>query len=199
MFLSAPGPGEGRSALYARDSAEDGYVSNFTRLWAWRPDVFEAFFNLRTLLADKAALTLRERAILVCATAAHLGDSYCALAWGTRLAEESDPATAAAVLQRAVAPALSARENTLARWAGQVARDPNAVTAQDVDQLRVAGMSDEEIFTATVFVAFRVAFSTVNDALGARPDAQLAAATPAAVRNAVTYGRSVSGASANDA
>ena len=35
----------------------------------------------------------------------------------------------------------------------------------------------------TVFVAFRLAFSTVNDALGARPDWQIAAAAPATIRD----------------
>jgi hypothetical protein len=72
--------------------------------------------------------------------------------------------------------------------------DPNAITAADVSALRDARLSDAEIFNATVFVAFRLAFSTVNDALGARPDAQLAAAAPAAVRDAVSYGRGVAGA-----
>jgi hypothetical protein len=36
--------------------------------------------SLRKLLTEQAALSLRERSILVCATAANLGDSYCALA-----------------------------------------------------------------------------------------------------------------------
>lgn len=50
----------------------------------------------------------------------------------------------------------------------------------------------QEIFDATVFIAFRLAFSTVNDALGACPDRQLAVAAPASVREAVVYGRGVS-------
>jgi alkylhydroperoxidase family enzyme len=73
MFLSTPSPSEASSALYARDIADDGYVSNLARLWARRPDVFDAFMNVRTLLAEKATLSLRERAILVCATAAQCG------------------------------------------------------------------------------------------------------------------------------
>ena len=43
-----------------------------------------------------------------------------------------------------------------------------------------------EIFEATAFVAFRLAFSTVNDALGAQPDWQLVAAAPQRVRAAVS-------------
>lgn len=40
-----------------------------------------------------------------------------------------------------------------------------------------------------MYVALRLAFSTVNDALGAHPDAELADEAPAAVRDAVTWGR----------
>jgi uncharacterized peroxidase-related enzyme len=192
MFLCPPPPSNEYSALYSRDVADDGYVANFTRLWAWRPDVFDAFFGLRNLLTEQANFSVRERAILVCATAANVGDSYCALAWGAKLATASDPVTAAAVLQREEAAELTPRERALLAWAGQVVRAPNAITAEDVDRLRAAGLTDGEIFDATVLVAFRLAFSTVNDALGACPDNQLAAAAPAAVRDAVAYGRSVS-------
>jgi hypothetical protein len=38
-------------------------------------------------------------------------------------------------------------------------------------------------------VAFRLAFSTVNDALGAIPDEALRNAAPVEVRSSVTYGR----------
>jgi hypothetical protein len=38
-------------------------------------------------------------------------------------------------------------------------------------------------------VALRLAFSTINDALGTQPDAQLALSVPHQVREAVTYGR----------
>lgn len=192
MFLSTAPQSEASSALYARDIQDDGYVMNLTRLWAWRPDVYDAYANARKLLTEKAALSLRERAIIVCATAATVGDSYCALAWGTTLASQTDPATAAAILQCKDATGLTARESALAAWAGKVVSEPNAITIEDVDRLRAAGMTDEDIFNATVFVAFRLAFSTVNDALGARPDWQLAASAPTTVRDAVVYGRSVS-------
>jgi alkylhydroperoxidase/carboxymuconolactone decarboxylase family protein YurZ len=68
-------------------------------------------------------------------------------------------------------------------------RDPNATTEGQIERLREAGLGDREIFEATAFVAFRLAFSTINDALGAAPDQQLAEAAPRAVRAAVSYGR----------
>ena len=42
MFPQEAPNTEARSALCARDVADDGYVANLTRLWAWRPDVFDA-------------------------------------------------------------------------------------------------------------------------------------------------------------
>jgi len=42
----------------------------------------------------------------------------------------------------------------------------------------------------TVFVALRLAFSTINDALGAQPDPQLFESAPAQVAAAVNYGPS---------
>jgi hypothetical protein len=72
-----------------------------------------------------------------------------------------------------------------------VAKDPNATTPDDVRDLRDAGFSDSQIFTMTVFVALRLAFSTVNDALGLSPDAGLRSTVPAAVLDAVTVGRPI--------
>jgi hypothetical protein len=42
--------------------------------------------------------------------------------------------------------------------------------------------------TERISLAFRIAFSTVNDGLGAHPDRELAAAAPAVVRDALAYG-----------
>jgi hypothetical protein len=135
-------------------------------------------------------LTLRQRSILVSATASTLGDSYCSLAWGTRLAGEAGAEVAGGVL-RGDDTRLEPAERTLAAWARAVARNPNGTTEDDVQALRDAGFDDRQIFAMTLFVALRVAFATVNDALGSRPDRPLAAAAPAAVRDAVTYGRPV--------
>jgi uncharacterized peroxidase-related enzyme len=191
MFLKMPPEDKASAALYKDDLDGDGYVMNLTRLWAWRPDVAKAFTELRKTLMSATSLSSRERAVLVCATVSTLGDSYCGLAWGKRLADESDAATAAAVLSSGDPPALSVRERALLAWAREVVRSPNATKSTDVERLRSAGLSEQEIFEATALVAFRAAFSTVNDALGAHPDWQLAQAAPEAVRTAISYGREV--------
>ena len=189
MFLGEPPASEATEAAYAEDRESDGYVGNVTRLWCWRPGLLTSFAALRANLMKNSALTDREWAVLVTSTAAECNDSYCSLAWGPRLAELTDDETAAQVIAGGRAPALSEREAALAAWARTVVRDPNATTGEDVERLREVGLGDREIFEATTFIAFRLAFSTVNDALGAVPDRQLAEEASELVRAAVSYGR----------
>ena len=191
MLISAPPETEATARVYQDSRASQGFVMNLTRGWAWRPDVFDGFAALRAKLTDPSTLSKRELAVLVCAAAGSLGDSYCSLAWGKKLADAADAASAAAVLQGKATPGLSAREQALARWARKVATAPNATTAADVAELHAAGLTDQEIAEATFFIAFRLAFAVVNDALGAQPDAQLAQAAPPEVAAAVSYGRPV--------
>ena len=54
-----------------------------------------------------------------------------------------------------------------------------------------AGYDDAQVLAITAYVALRIAFSTVNDALGVQPEPELAALAPATVRAAIAYGRPV--------
>lgn len=174
--------------LYDEDVAETGYVWNVSRLWAYQPDTVRSLFDLMSQAFRPSGLTFRQRAILVTAAASTLGDSYCSLAWGGKLSAESDATVAAGVLSGADG-GLTEQERAMAAWARKVAGDPNATTAADVEKLRQSGLSDEQIFAITAFAALRVAFSTINDALGAAPDPQLVESLPAEVAEAVSYGR----------
>ncbi|TCO45916.1 hypothetical protein EV192_120102 [Actinocrispum wychmicini] len=135
---------------------------------------------MRSATAD-ADLDGCTRAILVAACASAFGDAYCWLAWGSRLADATDDRVAAALL-RGDDEALTPSERTLAAWVRQLARDPNRTTADDVQTMRDTGLSDSQIFAVTVFVALRLAFSTINDAIGVLPDAALRTTAPEAVR-----------------
>ena len=129
-FLDEPPASEATAQAYEADLESDGCVENLTRLWSWRPELYDSFVGQRTQLMASSALTDRDWAVLVTATAEQRGDSYWALAWGPRLAKLSDDETAAQV---------------------------------------IAG--------------------TVNDALRAAPDQQLADAAPTPVRAGVSWGR----------
>ena len=190
-FLDDPPVSPQVQALFDEDLAEDGFVWNVSRLWAQQPDTLQGLFELMSGAFKPSGLTFRQRGILVTAAASTLGDSYCSLAWGGKLAKASDATLAAGVLTAADA-GLTDQEKALAAWARKIAKDPNATTPADIQALRDGGLDDGQIFAVTTFVALRLAFSTINDSLGAQPDAQLARSLPEEVREAVTYGRPTS-------
>src|SRR5947209_7730064 len=101
---------------------------NLSKLWAHHPAAHAALFALLGQSARGGNLTLRQRSILVAASASTLGDSYCALGWGSKLAGEVGPDVAAAVLS-GDDDVLEPAEHALARWARQITGDPNGTVA----------------------------------------------------------------------
>jgi alkylhydroperoxidase family enzyme len=187
-FLDEPRSTVQARALYDDDRATLGYVMNASHIWARGPELNEQLFALLGGFTKLGRLTLRQRGILVVATASALGDAYCSLAWGGKLADTAGVEIAGAVIS-GTDEGLTDAERALATWARRVTRDPNGITEADVLRLRAAGFDDDQVFAITGYVALRLAFSTVNDALGARPDAELVTAAPTAVKDAVRFGR----------
>ena len=174
--------------LYDGELAYQGYVANLTRLWAHAPESLAALSWVLERALETSGIDRTEAAVLVTATAAAMGDSYCSLAHGTQLAALSGTEAAVGVVfgdDRVLSP----RGRALAAWARRVVRDPNAVTPGHVEALRTAGFDDSQVFAVTLFVGLRLAFSTVNDALGVTPDEELVARVPHELRIAVGYGR----------
>ena len=167
-FLAPAPASPGAERIFAGDREEQGFVMNLSHSWAHLPDEHDALFALLGAAAAAAGLDRRERGVLVAATAGVLRDPHCSLAWGARLAEEIGDGAAAGVL-----------------------------TGDDgVQRLRDAGFGDTQVAALTLYAALRLAFSTVNDALGARPDRPLRDAAPPAVRAAARYGRPVASGTA---
>ena len=188
MFLDQPESGDGAERMFDDDEKYMGWVMNVSKLWAWQPESQRVLFDLLGSVSD--GFSMRERALLVAACASTFGDSYCSMAWGGKLANESDTETAVGVLTGSD-NGLTTAERAMTRWARAVAGDPNATTQADVDELRSAGFSDADIFAMTAFVGLRIAFSTVNDALGAQPDGELRGFSPPEVIAAVDFGRPI--------
>lgn len=187
-FLQPPETSSAVQEMFDEDVAEMGFVMNVSRLWAQAPVTKTHLFELMSESFRASGLSFRHRGLLITATASTLGDSYCSLAWGYKLGSVDSSSAAAAVI-RGDDVDLSAGEKALVGWARKVVGDPNQTTAADVQELRDAGFTDSQIFAITTFVALRLAFSTVNDALGARPDAELLTLASADVVDAVPYGR----------
>ena len=188
MFLNEPEADAGARQLFADDEKYMGWIMNVSRLWAYSSGTTQDLFGLIGSVSE--GLSMRERGILITACASSINDSYCSLSWGAKLASQSDGEMAASVVT-GEDEGLSAKERALARWARAIAKDANATTQSDVDELRLHGFSDKEIFGITVFVGLRIAFSKVNGALGVSPDAELREFAPAQILDAVEFGRPI--------
>jgi len=192
FFLESPVETPEALDMFEADVAELGYVMNVSRLWAYEPEAVQTLFDLMKDASVAGDLDQRQRGILVAATASTLRDSYCSVAWGSKLANRSDPKTAAGVL-RGDDGSLTSAEHAMAEWARLITERPGRSQQSDVEGLRDAGFSDRQIFAITTFVALRIAFSTVNAALGAIPDASFRMSAPPEVLAAITYGRPIGG------
>ena len=182
-FLGGPTGTEAARALADEETDTLGFVTNSTRLWMHDPVVHQALFGLIVPTARAAGLSVTERGIATIIAAALAGDTYCPLAWGHKLAKAATPEVAASVLLGSD-DALDERGRAIAAWTRKVVADPGSTGPADVERLHAVGFGDAEILRLTLFIGLRVAFSTVNTALGARPEQEYLDLVDDAVRDA---------------
>jgi len=187
-FLEESVASAGQREMYDADLAKDGFVWNISRLWGHQPDLNAGLKALFAAAADAAGLSLRDKAMLVIGQATTIGDSYCSFAWARWLTEGDSAESALAAVRRDDTP-FNRRERALADWARAMASRPNDTSPADVQRLRDVGFTDPQILALTLYAALRLAFSTTNDALGARPDVALTDMLDPTIRDAITWGR----------
>ena len=191
MAFVQPAPNDDEAAqLYAEDQAGLGYVANYTRIFAWRPDVYRAWQGLNG--AIKAGMDLRRYELATLTAARELRSSYCALAHGKVL---RDRFLAAEQVRDAVIDHhradLDPVDVAVMDFAEKVTRSPADVTPADLDALRAAGLADQDIVDVALATAARCFFSTVLEALGVQPDPAYRESLDPELREALTVGRPI--------
>ena len=182
-------PDEGPAAdLYAADRARQGYVANYTRVFARRPEVYQAWQALNG--AIKASMDPVRYEVATVAAAAELGSSYCSLAHGEVLARQVGEAEAVRAATGRPSEVVHAAVADLAR---KVVTAPATVSAEDLEDLRAAGFTDTDVLDVVLAAAARSFFSSVLEAVGAEPD-PVYAELPADLRTALTVGRPIQAA-----
>lgn len=175
--------------VYATDKQAFGYLPNFTLAFSLQPAVYAAWRGLNG--AIKSGMDLRRYELATIAAARRLRSSYCTLAHGAVLMEkflEAD--SVAAVVADHRNAGLSAGDVAVMDLAEKIAADATAVQQADIDRLRSAGLSDQEILGVVLAAAARSFFSKTLDALGVEPDAKYADLNPD-IRDRLTVGRAI--------
>jgi len=177
------------SEIFERDRAALGYVPNYTRLFAHRPAVYEAWLQLRDAISG--AMDTRRYELATVAAARNLRSSYCTLAHGKVLADRFlEPAQVRDVVLDHRNAGLDKVDVAVMDLAEKVAGDATSVTEADVQRLRDLGLSDAEIFDVVLAAAARCFYSKTLDALGVLADPVFGELEPE-LRDVLTVGRPI--------
>jgi uncharacterized peroxidase-related enzyme len=175
--------------LYRDEQQRFGFLPNFSKAFAARPEVYRAWVQLNGSI--KEGMDLRRYELATIAAAAQLRSSYCALAHGSVLLKQfMDADELQAVIADHRNAGLDETDMAIMDLAEKVAADAGSVTQADIDRLRSLGLSDADVVDVVLAAAARCFFSKTLDALGARADAQYAQLDPE-IREALTVGHPI--------
>jgi uncharacterized peroxidase-related enzyme len=129
-------------------SDRSGFVPNVFLALARRPAELRAFLDYHDALMEKTdGLTKAERELIVVATSGANNCTYCVVAHGAILrVRAKDPEIADNVATNPWGVQLSPRERAIVDLALLVATDSSALTEAELDDARLAGLSEDEIW-----------------------------------------------------
>jgi uncharacterized peroxidase-related enzyme len=134
---------------------KSGFVPNVFRALARRPAELRAFLDYHDALMDSnEGLSKAERELVVVATSGANHCTYCVVAHGAILrVRAKDPEIADRVATNPWSVELSPRERAIVDLALLIATDSAALTEAEIDDARLAGLSEEEIWDVGAITA----------------------------------------------
>ena len=134
---------------------KSGFVPNVFRALAPRPAELRAFMDYHDALMERSdGLSKAERELVVVATSGANSCTYCVVAHGAILrVRTKDPEIADRVATNPWAVELSPRERAIVDLALLIATDSAALTEAELDDARMAGLSDDEIWDVGAITA----------------------------------------------
>lgn len=164
-------PDDVRSTILAVQE-KSGFVPNVFLAFARRPAEFRAFFAFHDALMDSDdGLSKAERELIVVATSATNNCLYCVVAHGAILRiRAKNPLLADQVATNPVKADLSERERHIVDFALLVAHDSDAVTDDDLDDMRAKGFTDDEIWDIGAITSLFALSNRYANFVGIRPN-----------------------------
>jgi uncharacterized peroxidase-related enzyme len=134
---------------------KSGFVPNVFRALARRPAELRAFLDYHDALMNSSdGLSKAERELIVVATSGANHCTYCVVAHGAILrVRAKDPEIADRVATNPWGVELTPRERAIVDLALLIATDSAALTDAELDDARLAGLSEEEIWDVGAITA----------------------------------------------
>ncbi len=151
---------------------KSGFIPNVFLALAHRPDEFRAFFAGHDALMNRTeGLSKAEREMVVVATSAVNECLYCVVAHGAILRiRAKNPLIADQLAINPWKADLSERERHIVEFGLKVATDSASIRDQDLDVMRAAGFSDDEIWDIGAIAAFFAMSNRLANLSSMRPN-----------------------------
>ena len=135
---------------------KSGFVPNVFLVLAHRPDEFRAFFAYHDAIMEKdSGLSKAEREMIVVATSSANSCQYCVVAHGAILRiRAKNPLLADQIAVNYLKADISERQRLMLSFAMQVAHAAESVEDDDLEELRQAGFSEDDIWHIGAVAAF---------------------------------------------
>ena len=160
------------AAVYAKNRERIGFVPNVFRTYARRPEHFRAFMAYHdVLMKGDGGLSRAEREAIVVAISAENKCQYCVTAHGAALrilGKDADLAERIAINWRTAG--LTPRWLAMLAFASRVNEPGFAASDAEIDALRVAGFSDDDVWDIAAIAAFFGFSNRMAGALDMRPN-----------------------------
>jgi len=142
--------------IYDQNNGKIGFVPNVFRAYSRRPEHFRAFMHYHdVLMRGPSGLSRAEREAIVVAVSSENRCQYCMTAHGAALRViGKDPILAEQIANNWRTADLSPRLRQILTFASRVNEPAFAATDEEIDALRVAGFSDEDIWDIAAVAAF---------------------------------------------
>jgi uncharacterized peroxidase-related enzyme len=169
-YVTAADASEETAGLLAADADQYGEPSLFARAVANNPDVLAARQQYHDAVVDAAGVDRRLAELVYLAVSVANDCEYCVSSHREALVEQVGvPGDDVEAVARGETDSFSHRERSAIEFAQQVAADPQAVSAGDLDALRDAGFDDAAVVGLLTVAAAAVSANTIADALDIQP------------------------------
>jgi uncharacterized peroxidase-related enzyme len=153
---------------------KSGFVPNVFKALARRPAELRAFIDYHDALMESSeGLSKAERELVVVATSGANSCTYCVVAHGAILrVRTKDPEIADRVATNPYAVELTARERAIVDLALLIATDSAALTEAELDDARLAGLSEDEIWDVGAITALFAMSNRLAHLTALRPNTE---------------------------
>jgi 4-carboxymuconolactone decarboxylase len=161
-------------AIYDQNSGKIGFVPNVFRAYSRRPEHFRAFMHYHdVLMRGQGGLSRAEREAIVVAVSSENRCQYCMTAHGAALRViGKNPMLAEQIANNWRTADLEPRLRQILTFASRVNEPAFAATDEEIDAMRVAGFSDEDIWDIAAIAAFFGFSNRMAGLMDMRPNAE---------------------------